>query len=49
MSVAKNASVIDYRKATGMEALLGYLYLQNEEERILSLVKEGLDRLGIVL
>lgn len=25
---AKNASVIDYRKATGLEALVGYLYLK---------------------
>lgn len=25
---AKNASIADYRKATGLEALFGYLYLQ---------------------
>ena len=24
---AKNASILDYRKATGLEALIGYLYL----------------------
>lgn len=49
MSVAKNASVGDYRKATGMEALLGYLFLQDREERILELVKYGLDKLEITL
>lgn len=44
---AKNASIADYRKATGMEALLGYLYLQNKEDRIIELVHLGLDRLKI--
>ena len=33
-SRAKNASVIDYRHATGLEALFGYLYLSGDEERI---------------
>lgn len=31
---AKNASVIDYRKATGFEAVLGYLYLSGQTERL---------------
>ena len=29
-TVAKNASVNDYRKATGLEALFGYLYLSGQ-------------------
>ena len=33
-TAAKNASIIEYRKATGMEALCGYLYLQGRQERI---------------
>ncbi|MDD6450568.1 MAG: ribonuclease III domain-containing protein [Lachnospiraceae bacterium] len=41
---AKNASVMDYRKATAFEALLGYLYLKGEDERILSLVETGLKK-----
>ena len=41
---AKNASVMDYRKATSLEALLGYLYLKGEDERILELVKTGLKK-----
>lgn len=42
-SKAKNASVMEYRKATGFEALLGYLYLTENTKRILELVKAGLD------
>ena len=36
---AKNASIGDYRKATGFEALMGYLYLKGETERMLELIK----------
>lgn len=46
-TTAKNASVADYRKATGLEALVGYLYLQNKMDRILELIKEGIQRLHI--
>lgn len=42
-SSAKNASIVDYRIATGFEALIGYLYLDGKMERILELVKIGLD------
>ena len=31
---AKNASIQDYRRATGLEAVFGYLYLCGEHERI---------------
>ena len=48
-STAKNASVGDYRKATALEALMGYLFLVNQEDRILFLVKEGLKRLEIII
>lgn len=33
-TVPKNADVGDYRRATGFEALLGFLYLEGEEERL---------------
>ena len=46
VSPAKNQSVTDYRRATGFEALLGYLYLKKDWERILTLVKMGLDSLN---
>ena len=38
-SVAKHASVGDYRRATGFEALMGYLYLQGDMERLSELVQ----------
>lgn len=39
---AKNASITEYRSATGFEALIGYLYLNNEFSRILDIIKAGL-------
>ena len=44
---AKNASIIEYRKATGLEALCGYLYLQGEQERMLTLIRTALAKLGM--
>lgn len=41
-TVAKNATTIDYRMATGFEALIGYLYLSERYERVIDLVKIGL-------
>ena len=46
VSPAKNQSVTDYRRATGFEALLGFLYLKKDWKRLLDLVKIGLDSLG---
>lgn len=43
-TMAKNASMKDYRKATGFGALVGYLYLQDRFERILELTKIGLEK-----
>ena len=45
VSPAKNQSVTDYRRATGFEALMGYLYLKKDGERMLKLVKTGLESL----
>lgn len=45
-TTAKNASVGDYRKATGLEALVGYLYLQGKQERVVELVRQCVDALG---
>ena len=39
---AKNASVSDYRKATGFEALVGYLFLAKRSPRMLELIRKGL-------
>lgn len=46
ISPAKNQSITDYRRATGFEALIGYLYLKKEWKRMLDLVKIGLDSLN---
>lgn len=37
-TVAKNAALADYKKASGFEALLGYLYLIGREDRIKELL-----------
>ena len=42
VSVAKNQSVTDYRRATGFEALVGYLYLEKQYERLMELINIGL-------
>ena len=46
---AKNASIGDYRKATGLEALVGYLYLQDNIPRIIELLQIGLHKLEMKL
>lgn len=45
-TTAKNASVGDYRKATGFEALVGYLYLTGQNERLMELMKIALAEIG---
>ncbi len=42
VNTAKNATVQDYRKATGVECLTGYLFLLGDEERICELVRIGI-------
>lgn len=43
-TTAKNASITEYRSATGFEALIGYLYLDDRLSRALAIVKAGIDR-----
>ena len=38
-NIPKNVDMVDYRKSTGVEALLGYLFLKGDNERINELVK----------
>lgn len=40
-TVAKHAKVSDYRKATGFEALMGYLYLNDEQQRMTELMEKA--------
>lgn len=39
----KNADIVDYRKATGFEALVGYLYLQKDSERLKQIMQIAYD------
>lgn len=48
-TMAKNASAGDYLKATGFEAVLGYLYLSDRMDRVLELVKTGIELAGLKL
>ena len=41
-TMAKNASMSDYRRATGFEALMGHLYLTEQWDRMLELIKIGI-------
>lgn len=43
---AKNASITDYRRATGFEALMGYLYLSGRYSRMMELIKAALTEYG---
>ena len=45
-SAAKNASIGAYRKATGLEALYGFLYLTDQTDRLLWLIAKGLELTG---
>lgn len=38
----KNADIIDYKQATGFEALVGYLHLGDEKERLEYIISEAI-------
>lgn len=46
VTMAKHATMTDYRMATGFEALMGYLYLKGSQERMIGLVRLGLEKIG---
>ena len=41
-TMAKHATMADYRRATGFEALMGYVYLKEDYTRMLTLVRMGI-------
>lgn len=43
-SHAKNADIIDYKYATGFEALIGYLYLIEENERLNEILEKCIEK-----
>ena len=46
-TMAKNATMADYRKATGLEAVIGYLYLTDQFARAVELTKNAIDGLKL--
>lgn len=46
---AKNASTIEYLEATGLEAVVGFLYLKGDMDRALNLIRLGLERSSLEL
>ena len=44
---AKNASTMEYLDATGFEAVMGFLYLSGDMDRICQLVRLGIERLEL--
>lgn len=46
---AKNATMSEYRRATGFEALMGYLYLKGDMERMLELIHSGVEKAEVTL
>lgn len=45
-TVPKNADVIEYRTATGFEALLGFLYLTGQTDRLNFIMQTAYDSIG---
>ena len=39
LSQAKNANIVDYKRATGLEAVIGYLYLSGKIDRLNEILK----------
>ena len=46
VTMAKHATMKDYRMATGFEALMGYLYLTEQFDRMAELLGKGLEQMG---
>lgn len=46
-SSPKNGDIGDYRHATGVEALIGYLYIDGQVERIKELIDLGLEKMSL--
>ena len=40
---AKNADIVDYRHATGFEALMGYLYLKKDFKRLEEILEKSFE------
>lgn len=45
-NVSKNVDIVRYKRATGFEALLGYLYVKGDKQRLDELVKICIEQLN---
>jgi len=45
-TIPKNADVTEYKYATGFESLLGYLFLNNETDRLFEILKMSTEKAG---
>lgn len=43
VSAPKSCTIGEYRQATGLESLIGYLYLADETERLCQLIERGIE------
>jgi len=41
---SKSATVVDYRMATGLEALVGYLYLKGKHDRLIEIMNKIINK-----
>ena len=48
-SVPSSCTVVEYRKATGLEALIGYLYIDGQKERAEELILRGIEKYDLEL
>lgn len=46
VSAPRTCTISEYRRATGLEALCGYLFLKGQESRAVKLVTLGIDKLS---
>ena len=42
-TVPKNADILDYRHATGFEAILGYLHMSNDKDRLKYIINKSIE------
>jgi ribonuclease-3 family protein len=47
-NVAKNSTIEEYKKATSFEALVGFLHLENKQERLNQILKSSLQVLTVI-
>ncbi len=48
-TMAKNATMKDYRSATGFEAVMGYLYLNQQSDRMMELIEMGIQNVKDII